>query len=130
MKSPTANVLSRLVWLGDGGNTAQGSGTLVSYDGVEYLVTAHHVYVDCGGNPSVRFRARWNRLQWEVVAKDESLDVIVLKFWGDSSRYSTASRKALYTVRLAIRWVFREYTSRTINSKLITYWKSAVDLFQ
>lgn len=79
VRSPTANVLSRLVWLGDGGNTAQGSGTLVSYDGAEYLVTAHHVYVDCGGNPSVRFRARWNRLQWEVVAKDESLDVIVLK---------------------------------------------------
>ena len=79
MNSPTANVLSRLVWLGDGSNTAQGSGTLVSYGGVEYLVTAHHVYVDCGHNPLVRFRAQWNRIQWEVVAKDESLDVIVLK---------------------------------------------------
>ena len=79
MNSPTANVLSRLVWLGDGNNTAQGSGTLVSYGGAEYLVTAHHVYVDCSSNPLVRFQARWNRVQWEVVAKDESLDVIVLK---------------------------------------------------
>ena len=79
MKTPTANVLNRVVWLGDGGNTAQGSGTLVSFEGIDYLVTAHHVYVDCGGNPSVRFRGQWNQFQWEVVAKDASLDVIVLK---------------------------------------------------
>ena len=79
MKSPTANVLSRLVWLGDGRNTAQGSGTLVSSEGVGYLVTAHHVYVDCGGDPSVRFRGQWNPFQWDVVAKDETLDVIVLR---------------------------------------------------
>ena len=79
MKSPTANVLSRLVWLGDGDKTAKGSGTLVSQEGVEYLVTAHHVYVECGGNPLVRFRAQWNSIQWEVVVKDEELDVIVLK---------------------------------------------------
>ena len=79
MKSPTANVLSRVVWLGDGRNTAQGSGTLVSFDGVDYLVTAHHVYVACGGIPSVRFRGQWNPFQWEVVAKDKGLDVIVLK---------------------------------------------------
>ena len=79
MKSPTANVLSRLVWLGNGDNTAQGSGTLVSYGGIDYLVTAHHVYADCSGNPLVRFRAQWNGFQWEVVAKDESLDIIVLK---------------------------------------------------
>ena len=79
MKSPTANVLNRVFWLGDGRNTAQGSGTLVSFNGVDYLATAHHVYVDCGGNPSVRFRGQWNAFQWEVVAKDENLDVIVLK---------------------------------------------------
>lgn len=79
MKSPTANVLSRVIWLGDGRNTAQGSGTLVSFNGVDYLATAHHVYVDCGGNPAVRFRGQWNPFQWDVVAKDESLDVIVLK---------------------------------------------------
>ncbi len=79
MKSPTANVLRRVVWLGDGRNTAQGSGTLVGFDGVDYLATAYHVYVGCGGNPSVRFRGQWNPFQWEVVAKDESLDVIVLK---------------------------------------------------
>ena len=51
----------------------------MSFDGVDYLVTAHHVYVDCGGKPSVRFRGQWNPFQWEVVAKDEGLDVIVLK---------------------------------------------------
>ena len=44
-----------------------------------YLVTAHHVYDDCGGDPSVRFRERWKSFQWEVVAEDKSLDVIVLK---------------------------------------------------
>lgn len=79
MQSPTANVLSRLVWLGDEANTSQGSATLVSRDGVDYLVTAHHVYNDCGGDPSVRFREQWNSFQWEVVAEDKSLDVIVLK---------------------------------------------------
>ena len=79
MKSPTVNVLSRLLWLGDGRNTVQGSGTIVSSDGVDYLVTAHHVFVDCGGSPLVRFRGQWNPFQWEVVAKDEKLDVIVLK---------------------------------------------------
>ncbi len=79
MKSPTANVLSRLVWLGDTVNRPQGSGTLVSDDGGEYLVTAFHVFCSCRGNPSVRFREQWKPLQWEVVAKDESLDVIVLK---------------------------------------------------
>ena len=79
MKSPTANVLNRVVWLGDGRNMAQGSGTLVSFEGVDYLATAHHVCADCGGNPSVRFRGLWNPFQWELVAKDENLDVIVLK---------------------------------------------------
>ena len=79
MRSPTSNVLSRLVWLGDQATGSQGSGTLVSDSGVDYLVTAHHVYRDCKGNPSVRFGGLWNSLQWEVVAKDESLDVIVLK---------------------------------------------------
>ena len=78
-RSPTFNVLSRLVWLGDQGTGSQGSGTLVSHSGVDYLVTAHHVYRDCNGNPSVRFGGLWNSVQWEVVAKDESLDVIVLK---------------------------------------------------
>lgn len=79
MKSPTANVLSRLLWLGDAANRPLGSGTLVSNEGVEYLVTALHVFRDCQGNPTVRFQEQWNSLQWEVVAKDESLDVIVLK---------------------------------------------------
>ena len=79
MNLPTANVLSRLIWLGDENNMAKGSGTLVSYGGTDYLVTAHHVYADCNRNPFVRFHARWNRLQWEVVAKNESLDVIVLR---------------------------------------------------
>ena len=79
IRSPTSEVLSRLLWLGDGDNTVQGSGTLVSHNGVEYLVTAHHLYINCGRNPSVRFRSRWNPIQWEVVAEDENLDVIVLK---------------------------------------------------
>ena len=79
MRSPTANVLSRLIWLGDHATGPQGSGTLVSDSGVDYLVTAHHVYRGCNGNPSVRFRGLWNPLKWEVVAKDESLDIIVLK---------------------------------------------------
>ena len=79
MRSPTANVLNRVVWLGDGRNTAQGSGTLVSYNGVNYLATAYHVYVACGDNLPVRFRGQWNAFQWEVVAKEENLDVIVLK---------------------------------------------------
>ena len=79
MRSPTSNVLSRLLWLGNEATGSQGSGTLVSESNVDYLVTAHHVYRDCNGNPSVRSRGRWNSLQWEVVAKDESLDVIVLK---------------------------------------------------
>ena len=69
MKAPTANVLSRLIWLGDPANRPQGSGTLVSNDGVEYLVTAFHVFRDCGGKPTVRYREQWNLLQWEVVAK-------------------------------------------------------------
>ena len=79
MRSPTANVLNRLVWLGDQDGRSQGSGTLISHSGTDYLVTAHHLYRDCNGNPSVRFRGRWNPVQWEVVAKDESLDMIVLK---------------------------------------------------
>ena len=79
MKTPTANVLSRLLWLGDTTNQVQGSGTLVSNDGAEYLVTALHVFDSCRGNPSVRYREEWHPLQWKVVAKDEGLDVIVLQ---------------------------------------------------
>lgn len=79
MKSPESNVLSRLLWLGDTANRPNGSGTLVSHDGVEYLVTALHVFRGCGNNPSVRFLGQWNPLDWEVVAEDEDLDVIVLK---------------------------------------------------
>ena len=79
IKSPTTNVLIRLLWLGDTANRPRGSGTLVSHDGVEYLVTAFHVFRDSGGNPTVRFREQWIPLKWEVVAKDEDLDVIVLK---------------------------------------------------
>ena len=79
LRSPTSNVLSRLVWLGDENNTPQGSGTLISADGVDYVITAHHVYLDCGGNPSVRFRGQWNSLGWEVLARDEGLDVIVMR---------------------------------------------------
>ena len=79
IKSPTGNVLGRLLWLGDTANRPQGSGTLISDDEVEYLVTAFHVFRSCNGNPSVRFRKQWNPIQWDVVAKDEDLDVIVLK---------------------------------------------------
>ena len=79
MRTPTSNVLTRLVWLGNQATGPQGSGTLVSDSGVDYLVTAHHVYRACNGNPSVRFGGLWNSLHWEVVAEDESLDVIVLK---------------------------------------------------
>ena len=52
---------------------------LVSFEGIDYLATAHHVYVNCGDNPSVRFRGQWNPFEWKVVAKDQNLDVIVLK---------------------------------------------------
>ena len=79
MRLPTSDVLGRLVWLGNQTTGSQGSGTLVRDSGVSYLVTAHHVYRGCNSNPSVRFGRLWNSFHWEVVASDESLDVIVLK---------------------------------------------------
>ena len=62
---PTANVLNRVLWLGEpsgSGGLPIGSGVVVHVGGVEYLMTAHHVVEDCNFNPLVRYSRRWRVL--------------------------------------------------------------------
>ena len=79
---PTAEVLLRVLWMGcpaDGSVIPFGSGVIVSLEGGEYLVTAHHVAANCGYDPLVRYRDRWHNLGWRVVADSAALDVTVLE---------------------------------------------------
>ena len=82
IKPPTADVLNRVLWLGASTRSGEfplGSGVIVDVGGVEYLVTAHHVAHECGFRPLVRYNKQWNKLDWELIVKDESNDLVVLK---------------------------------------------------
>ena len=79
---PTANVLNPVLWLGHRVSNRSfpvGSGVVIYVDDNQYLVTALHVANSCDFKPLLRFRKRWNLINWKTVAVDESHDIAVLK---------------------------------------------------
>ena len=81
-RPPSANALIPIVWLGcrkSNRSSPVGSGVVIYVDDNQYLVTAFHVAKDCNFAPLIRHSNKWNRINWNTVAVDQSNDIAVLK---------------------------------------------------
>ena len=95
---PTLDVLRPVLWLGtrrdDGTVVSVGSGVVLQVADRAYLATALHVANDCGLQPLIRFKGQWIAIGWTAVARDNGLDIAILKPENDRTRFAL-SRVAL-----------------------------------
>ena len=66
--------------------TPAGTGTLLHYDGHEYVVTALHVAQDCGFEPLIDVFGQWTPSVWEVIGEDKDCDIAVLERIGENDK--------------------------------------------